>query len=270
MNLLAHDRYAGVTSPVLALHGISSTRKIWLWLHDVAPHLTMVAPDLRGRGRSVGVGQDYGLRNHVDDVVRLMDSLDLARVHVLGMSMGGFVGVRLAALHPDRVSGLTLVDGGLPMLLPPELTHDVLPLVFGSRLAQLTRQFGSVEAYGDYFCGEVAPLLAPDDPLLRRYLEHDVDQDGRIRLDGQALLEDAEDVYFGRNPWESVEAPMHLLHAEWSMGMDTTPAYEQADIDTFQMHGVATTFLPQVDHAGTVMTRHGAAMVAAVVGAALA
>lgn len=267
---LAHEIFAGSSEPVLALHGISSTRKLWLWLHEVAPHLTLLAPDLRGRGRSLGVGErSYGLRTHVEDLVALLDSVGLSRVHVVGASLGAFVGVRLAALHPERVSGLTLVDGGLPMTLPPGLTHEVLPLAFGSRLALLSRSFGSVEEYRDHFCTVSGPLLAPEDPLLLECLSHDLDPDGRVWLDGQALLEDAEDVYFGPNPWLDVDAPIHLLHAEWSLGMDTTPAYEQTDIDDLQLHGVTTTFLPRVDHAGAVMTRHGASVIAAVVGAAL-
>lgn len=274
--VLAHEIYGGQTRPILALHGISSSRKLWLWLHDVAPDLTLLAPDLRGRGESLGHGRvthgsagehgttAYGIDEHVGDLIALLNFIGLRRVHVVGMSLGGFVGVRLARSHPGRVSSLTLIDGGPPMTLPQELTPQVLPQVFGNRLARLGRSWESLEAYRDHFCGEVAPLLAPDDPLLLQYLAHDLDAGGLIRLDGDALLADAEDVYFGADDWRDVQAPMHLLHAQWGLGADSIPAYEPADIAAIGAAGTATTLVPGVDHAASIMTRHGAGHVAAV------
>lgn len=272
---LAHETFGGATRPILALHGISSTRKLWLWLHEVAPDLTLLAPDLRGRGDSLrhgrGAGEAtayettaYGIDAHVGDLVALLNRIGLRRVHVVGMSLGGFVAVRLARTHPGRVSSLTLVDGGPPMTLPSELTPQLLPQVFGGRLARLGRPWESLEAYRDYFCGEVAPLLAPDDPLLMEYLAHDLDAHGLIRLHGDALLADAEDVYFGPNDWRALDRPMHLLHAEWSLGVDSVPAYEPADVSVIQAAGIPTTLVPGVDHAASIMTRHGASQVAAV------
>jgi pimeloyl-ACP methyl ester carboxylesterase len=38
------------SEPVLAIHGISSQRKLWNWLSAAAPSLSLIAPDLRGRG----------------------------------------------------------------------------------------------------------------------------------------------------------------------------------------------------------------------------
>lgn len=278
--ILAHETFGGQTRPILALHGISSTRKLWLWLHEVAPELTLLAPDLRGRGESLGHGRPrpdttaadttadrataYGIDVHVSDLIALLNAVGVRRVQVVGMSLGGFVAVRLAAAHPGRVSSLTLIDGGLPMTLPPGLTPHVLPRVFGGRLARLGRPWDSLEAYRDAFCSEVAPLLAPDDPLLRRYLSHDLGPGGLIRLDGDALLADAEDVYFGGNDWRALQTPMHLLHAQWSLGADSVPAYEPADITAIEAAGVPTTLVPGADHAASIMTRHGASHVAAV------
>jgi pimeloyl-ACP methyl ester carboxylesterase len=41
------------SEPVLAIHGISSQRKLWNWLRAAAPGLGLIASDLRGRGDSV-------------------------------------------------------------------------------------------------------------------------------------------------------------------------------------------------------------------------
>ena len=52
---LAYEVLSGSTEPVLAIHGISSHRRLWSWLHAEAPELTLVTPDLRGRADSVEV-----------------------------------------------------------------------------------------------------------------------------------------------------------------------------------------------------------------------
>ena len=52
---LAVEHVTAATSPVLAIHGISSQRKLWNWLRAQRPGLSLIAPDLRGRGDSVGV-----------------------------------------------------------------------------------------------------------------------------------------------------------------------------------------------------------------------
>jgi len=261
---LAHEVHPGRTAPILAVHGISSSRKLWLWLHHQAPELTLLAPDLRGRCDSIGVPGPFDRGQHVADLVALLDDLGLARVHVIGMSMGGFVAVSMAAAHPERVSGLTLVDGGPPMVSPPGLTPAALPQAFAGRLGRLTRRWESVAAYRDYFCDDLAPLLDRDDPLLHAYLADDL-RDGLVRLNGDALLEDAADIYFGDNAWRQVTVPMHLLHAEWSSGEGTPPAYGADQLAAVHAAGLATTFVPGVDHAASIMSARGAAAVAGVV-----
>ena len=55
--------------PVLAIHGISSQRKLWNWLHAVAPGLALVAPDLRGRGDSAEVTGPSSVSRHAADMI---------------------------------------------------------------------------------------------------------------------------------------------------------------------------------------------------------
>ena len=91
----------------------TATHLGWLEVAQRLPDVILLAPDLRGRGRSAHLPGPYGLATHVADLVALLDAVGCERV-VVGHSMGGFVAVTLAALHPDRVSRLVLVDGGLP------------------------------------------------------------------------------------------------------------------------------------------------------------
>ncbi len=266
---LAYEIYPGETEPVLAIHGISSQRKLWLWLHEAAPEVTLLAPDLRGRGDSLVLGSPYTMAQHVADLVELLDDRGIERCHVVGMSMGGFVAVHLAATHPDRVRSLVLVDGGAPMAAPPGLTPELLPMVFAGRIGRLERTWGSVEEYRDYFCSDIAPLLDRDDPLLLANLAHDLDADGRVRLDGDALLGDGAEIFFGPNPYEALRVPVRFLYAEWSVGAGSLPGYGAAQVEVVRAGGVEPVLIAGVDHAGTIMSRQGATAVAEVLRAAL-
>lgn len=266
---LVLETTGGSTEPILVAHGISSSRRLWLWLQDAAPELDLVMPDLRGRGDSVDVQGPSSIAQHADDLVAVLDALQLDAVHVCGMSMGGFIGVDLATRFPDRVRSLTLVDGGFPMTPPAGLTPEMLPTVFADRLARLDQRWSSVEAYAAFFTGQTAPMLDPDDPLMRRYLEHDL-SDGRVRLSGPALLEDAAAVFFAENRWQDLVVPVRFLHAQWSSGKDTPPAYDEELVARYAPATVTTRYLPGLDHAGSIMTPTGAAATAELLREALA
>ena len=69
-----------------------------------------VAVDFRGQGLSPASDSGYDMDTLTDDVVGIIDKLGLGRVHFVGLSMGGFVGMRLAARHPELVRSLVLLD----------------------------------------------------------------------------------------------------------------------------------------------------------------
>ncbi|WP_175850930.1 alpha/beta fold hydrolase [Burkholderia cepacia] len=57
----------------------------------------------------VPVKDGYDLEDMAQDTIGLLDSLKVARAHVVGMSMGGMIGQVLAARHPQRVLSLTSI-----------------------------------------------------------------------------------------------------------------------------------------------------------------
>jgi pimeloyl-ACP methyl ester carboxylesterase len=267
---LAVEMIRSDTEPVLAIHGISSQRKLWNWLRAAAPDLSLIAPDLRGRGDSTGVTLPSSIGRHAADMVLVLNNLDLEAVHVCGMSMGGFVAVEMATAFPGRVKSLILVDGGFPMAAPPGLTPETLPTLFASRLARMDREFGSVREYAKFFA-RTAPLLDPDDPLLLDYLAHDL-FGPLVRLDADALLADAADIFFGSSKWRQLQGPVRLLTAEWSTGADSAPAYPAEAVQSFRdALDVLVTVrpVPGVDHAASIMTMTGARATADLIAEAL-
>jgi pimeloyl-ACP methyl ester carboxylesterase len=265
---LAVEVLAGRTEPVLAVHGISSHRRLWNWLRAEAPDLTLVAPDLRGRADSVAVQGPSSVRQHANDLVAVLDALGLDAVHVCGMSMGGFVAVELAVRAPERVKSLVLVDGGFPMATPPGLTPELLPTVFADRLSRLDQIWTSVEEFAAFFTAHTAPLLDPHDPLLLDYLRHDL-RDGKVRLQPEALLADAASVFFGESPWEQLRVPVRFTHAQWGAAPGTAPAYPQESVERYAARTVETRYVDGADHAASIMSKAGAVVTAELLAAAL-
>jgi lipase len=73
------------------------------------PEWRVVAPDLRGHGRSTW-DPPWNVEQLVSDIVDTMDAEALDRVPVLGHSYGGLLAMHLAARVPDRVERLVLID----------------------------------------------------------------------------------------------------------------------------------------------------------------
>ena len=159
---------------MLLIHGVTASHLSWPLVAERLPGVRVIAPDLRGRGRSNGVRGPAGLAAHARDLVAVLDALDVDRAVVVGHSMGAFVALVLGDLYPERVSRLVLVDGGLPLDVPAGLSPDeVIQLVLGPTAERLAMRFASVD--------DVPGLLArapgvPRDwsPALEAYLAYDL------------------------------------------------------------------------------------------------
>ena len=71
---------------------------------------TCIAFDHRGHGASEVTSDGYDLDNLVTDAISLIEALELGSVHFMGMSTGGFVGMRIALRRPDLLKSLILND----------------------------------------------------------------------------------------------------------------------------------------------------------------
>ena len=104
---------------LLFLHGFNSQLSIW---DDVWPQLAgcgrRVRLDIAGYGGSHWPSASYSLPVQAERVIGFMDALGLARVTLVGVSMGGSLAAWIAAHHPDRVTGLLLLaPSGYPSAL---------------------------------------------------------------------------------------------------------------------------------------------------------
>lgn len=167
---------------IVAIHGVTSSHLAWELLAEALPGVRVIAPDLRGRGRSNGLVGPAGMASHSDDLAAVFAALELGRALVVAHSMGAFVAVSFAARHPELVSRLLLVDGGLPLDAPVGLSPDELvAAILGPTAARLNLRFDDVAAYLDFWRAHPAFVDAWT-PELEHYLAYDLVPDGdRLR-----------------------------------------------------------------------------------------
>ncbi|WP_298750795.1 alpha/beta fold hydrolase [uncultured Serinicoccus sp.] len=165
----------GAATPTAVLiHGITASHVSWAALARALPGVRLVAPDLRGRGRSRDLPAPYGMPRHADDVAAALDHLGVREAVAVGHSMGAFVALVLADLHPRLVRSLHLVDGGMPLLPPPGVApQDVAAAVLGPAADRLRRTFPSRTAYREFWSDH--PALGPyQDEVVTAYVDYDL------------------------------------------------------------------------------------------------
>lgn len=96
--------------PVFLLHGYGGDRHQWNSIWPLLRAFRRIAPDWIGHGESTLPKAPPRLRDLVADVIALADHLWLNRFAVVGHSLGGMVGLRMAMDHADRLLRLALVE----------------------------------------------------------------------------------------------------------------------------------------------------------------
>jgi pimeloyl-ACP methyl ester carboxylesterase len=159
---------------VLLVHGLTASSQSW---GAFAPHLAAqgwyaIAPDLRGRGLSDKPPHGIGIPYHVNDLLALCDALSLPAVHFIGHSLGVFIGLFFAGIHPQRVNRLLLVDAG------GRVPADALQTIAAS-LSRLGQVYPSLD---DYLESRRQTPIHDWNPLWEAYYRYDaeVHPDGTV------------------------------------------------------------------------------------------
>lgn len=166
---LRYLEWAGAPPTLVLLHGLSANANSFAGLAaaGLAPRFRIVAPDLRGRGRSDAPAHGYRMADHAADVLALLDALGLERVVLGGHSFGAYLAIYIAAEAPERVERLVLLDAAMRMnpqvreLIKPSL--DRLGMTFPSAAAYLAEMRRAPHVAGTwdwaleaYFRAEIA------------------------------------------------------------------------------------------------------------------
>lgn len=111
-HLFYEDQGTGLQTVFFA-HGLCLNGRMFhhqvLALRDRYRCVTM---DFRGQGRSEATDFGYSIANITQDAERLIQRLEAQPCHFVGLSMGGFVGLRIALERPELLRSLTLLNTG--------------------------------------------------------------------------------------------------------------------------------------------------------------
>lgn len=105
--MILHHVLAGTGPAVLLLHSTATDSRQWkVQIEVLGQDFTVVAPDLRGYGRSPLTSEPF---SHVDDITRLMDSLSFEDFAIVASSGGGAIALQVASAVPKRVRAMVLL-----------------------------------------------------------------------------------------------------------------------------------------------------------------
>jgi len=211
--------------PLLLLHGLGRRWQVFL---PLIPALSMrwhiIAPDLRGHGKSSHIPRGYRGTQYADDIVSLLHEKVLPQPVIFGHSLGGMVGMWIASHNPELVRALILGDN---LIIPRRLDHPMYVALF-SGLRDLARKGGSVEQIaagigkiklqveGNGAAIAIKELPGNDEAYLLSWARcvAEVDPDAYdMTLDGSAL-----EGWEGETALRAITCPTLLLQASRELG----------------------------------------------------
>ncbi len=169
----------GTGAPIVFIHGWAQHLGIWDdQVAEFSPRYRVITYDCRGFGESGGHADPTA---DPDDLRILLDSLGIARAHVVGLSRGAGIAFRFAVLFPDRVEALVLYGiGPIPGFQPAPAGPSLV-----AQFAEIARRHG-LDSAGRAV--EASPLswYPPDRPDLSERFRRDwKSYKGRDLLDPQ-------------------------------------------------------------------------------------
>jgi lipase len=255
---------------VVAVHGITASHLAWAVIAEAMPQVRLIAPDLRGRGRSAGLPGPYGMARHAADLEAVIEALELPRAILLGHSMGAFVAVATASRYPDRFSEVFLVDGGLPLAIPAGISQeDLLEATLGPAARRLSMTFPDRATYLEFWKGH--PAFADDwSQAVVDYASYDLtgtEPELRPSASLEAVKQDSIDLYDRESVLATLAGlrqPVSLMTAPRGLLNQTPGLYSPSEIERWKVQLPAMTFreVPDVNHYTIVMGAAGAAVVA--------
>ncbi|MBK8987767.1 MAG: alpha/beta fold hydrolase [Chloroflexi bacterium] len=215
---------------LLCIHGYPLSSAMWEpQVEDLTGIARVIAPDLRGHGRSEAAPGPYSVGMLAEDCAGLLDYLGIENpVVVCGLSMGGYVAFEFFRRYPERVAGLILVS--------TKATADT-PEGKAGRDAAVEK--ATKEGVTAVAAAMLPKLLAP-----------------------QTYTEDDEVVEFVQEMMEgtSLEGMIGALQA-MKERPDSTPTLAQIDVPTLIIHGADDQLIPVAEAEAMAAAIDGAQLV---------
>jgi 3-oxoadipate enol-lactonase len=121
-----HYEIVGQGQPLLLIMGLGAPAAAWdpVFVQEMTKTYKVITYDNRGTGLSDKPNMPYSIAMFASDAVGLLDTLNIPRVHVFGVSMGGMISQELGIHYPQHVAslvlGCTTPGGKHAVVAPPE------------------------------------------------------------------------------------------------------------------------------------------------------
>jgi pimeloyl-ACP methyl ester carboxylesterase len=172
-----HYWTAGEGPPLVLVHGVAMRAEDWAPLFRALKQRNRIyAPDLLGYGDSAQPRDgDYSIAAQTELVRGFLDAMQLEQPDIAGVSMGGWIALKLAAEHPERVKRLVLISSA--------------GLAFASTLTETSFSASTVEEQRRNF--RLQSDLAPRFPdfILRDFVRHSRKKASIVRASMRSMLE---------------------------------------------------------------------------------
>src|ERR1700726_1560803 len=192
-------RWGGKGPVVVLIHGFAENSDSWAPLAaDLMKDHTVVAPDLRGIGKSSKPESGYDEKTQAKDIRAVVTGLGYDKTVVVAHDIGNAVAYAYAAMYPDKVERLVVLDAPIPgiepwneILLDPRVWHFSFHGPDAERLVE-----GRERIYLDRIWNDFSGNPAKPDEATRAYCAAQYAQPGAMRAGFAhftAFAQDAED-----------------------------------------------------------------------------
>jgi pimeloyl-ACP methyl ester carboxylesterase len=197
-------------APVLMMHGFARNATFWnRWVPAIAETRRIYRPDLPGCGASEApaAGHRYTPENLGAWLLAILDGLSLPRVHWVGESSGGIIGLLLAAAHPERIASLVLCN--TPIRISDEIRGTYA--LGQSSTATAIRSYGVAE-----WCRRTLGYRLDLDHASEPLREWCIAEMGKTRADIAAAMHECFEAIDTRPLLPQIAAPVLLLSGDQS------------------------------------------------------
>ena len=111
-NISLNYSQQGAGEPLILIPFLSADHACYAFqVPEYSKHFTCISVDLRGTGESENTEGTYSTEDLADDIAALMRTLQIPKAHIAGLSLGGAIGMWMAAKYPELVASLSVHSG---------------------------------------------------------------------------------------------------------------------------------------------------------------
>lgn len=206
---------AGQGDPIVLIHGMAASTRYWdALLPALSENNRVIAIDLLGFGKSPKPKNvTYDVATHLASILETLEHIGVQfPVTLVGHSMGALLSLKLAGLHPDKVSRLVLL--GMPIYKTPEEAKRIITK--NSRRLELAYYGQTSHALCSTWCWFLRPLTRHLAPLYLRDLPATVAQDSLLHT-WQSFAESLEHIISGQDverDLQKLSIPTQLIYGQ--------------------------------------------------------